>query len=486
MNSFDELIDKVIGGCHIERQIGQGGMGAVFKAHHLALDIPVALKLLLPSASLNLGGSDRFLQEARAAAKLRHPAIIGVLGVGADQGFHYIIMEFCDGLNLSTLIEESKKGISIPEAIKIAEQILCGVDYAHKNRIIHRDIKPENILIFQSGEAKLADLGLAKDLNKDTTLTHTSMTLGSPHYIAPEQAENPRRIDGRADLYSVGCTLFHMITGTPPYSGSSSIEVILNHIQSPVPDVVKLCPELKDSIAAVIYKLMEKDPEKRFQCAADARVALMDAYQSQRSAIPVKDSVIKKGNQSHSFFKNKLQVILSLVIVSLIFTLALILTQQHPSRETSTERKSVNNSKDTSTHRTEIGARQAGEPVTVLSAVNNEDNENLSRLLDRGVSPNAQNGAMTSPLHQAVIRQSIIATSLLLDKGANPSFQDNYKDTPLHYALRSGSIELVKLLLSKGSNPNIGDRFNQSPLQISKDLNRKDLIQLLKQYGANL
>ena len=187
MINIDDLDGKVIGGCRIERKIGQGGMGVVYKALHVALDIPVALKLLLPSALLNPGAVDRFLQEARAAAKLRHPAIIGVMDVGEDQGYNYIIMEYCDGVNLSTLIAERKKGISIPEAVKIAEQILDGIDYAHKNRIIHRDIKPENILIFQSGRAKLVDLGLAKNLNNDVLLTQTSVTLGSPHYIAPER-----------------------------------------------------------------------------------------------------------------------------------------------------------------------------------------------------------------------------------------------------------------------------------------------------------
>lgn len=476
MNSIDDLEGKIIGGCRIERKIGQGGMGAVFKAQHLALSIPVALKLLLPSAIVNPGAVERFLQEARAAAKLRHPAIIGVMDVGVDHGYNYLIMEYCDGMNLNTLIDERKNGISIPEAVKIAEQILDAIDYAHKSRIVHRDIKPENILIFQSGQAKLVDLGLAKDLNNEVLLTQTSVTLGSPHYIAPEQAENPRNIDGRADLYSIGCTLFHMITGKPPFSGSSPIEVILNHIQSPIPDILKLRPTLKTSLASVIYRLMEKDPDKRFQCAADARIALLDAYRNQSPVAPVKAPV--KGKKSVPIaFTKKRDLLLSSVVVILLIAIAGIIVQQIVSKK---EDNRVNNSIHNNT------PYNNSEKVSpVLNAVNNGDYASLSDLLNKGVSPNSDNGAETSPLHIAVFRQANGALTMLLDKGANPSYKDKYGDTPLHYALRAGSIEMTKALLSRGSNPNVTDRNGQTPLQIAKDLGRQDIVQLLKQYGAN-
>ncbi len=288
MKNFADILDQVIGGCRVERLIGQGGMSAVYKAHHVALDIPVALKLLLPTALQNHNAAERFFQEARATAKLRHPAIIEVMDVGIDQGYYFLIMEYCDGTNLKTMIDKGKKGISIPQAIEITEQILDGIGYAHKNGIIHRDIKPENILVFKSGRAKLADLGLVKDLNNPIILTQTNMMVGSPHYIAPEQAQNPRTIDGRADLYAIGCTLFHMITGRPPFNYSSPTKVIISHIKYPVPDILELCPTLKEPIGSVIYKLLEKDPKDRFKSAADARNALMAAFglqQPNRSSV---------------------------------------------------------------------------------------------------------------------------------------------------------------------------------------------------------
>jgi eukaryotic-like serine/threonine-protein kinase len=283
MDSFSDNTGKVIGGCRIERLLGQGAMSAVYKAHHIVLDIPVALKLLLPSALQNNSATERFFQEARAAAKIRHPSIIDVMDVGIDKKHHFIIMEYCDGCNLRTIIDKHKKGIPILQAVTITGQILEGIAYAHKNGIIHRDIKPENILVFQSGKAKIADLGLAKDLNSQLVLTQPNITVGTPHYIAPEQAQDPRNIDGRADLYATGCTLFHMITGRPPFSGSSPVKVILSHIKSPLPDILELRPGLNKSLVSVIYKLLEKDPKKRFQNATDARSALLVAYGAEKT-----------------------------------------------------------------------------------------------------------------------------------------------------------------------------------------------------------
>jgi eukaryotic-like serine/threonine-protein kinase len=329
MESFGDIIDQVIGGCRIERLIGQGGMSAVYKAHHVALDIPVALKLLLPSALQNHNAAERFFQEARAAAKLRHPAIIGVMDVGIDQGYYFLIMEYCDGINLKTMIDKGKKGIPIQQAITIIEQILEATEYAHKNGIIHRDIKPENILIFKSGKAKLADLGLVKDLNNQLILTQTNMMVGSPHYIAPEQAQNPRKIDGRADLYAIGCTLFHMITGKPPFNGSSPAKVIFSHIKSPVPDILELCPALKQPVASVIYKLLEKDPKDRFKCAANTRAALLEAFDLQQSNDYCKSMANKKGITSTPFltWRSIVLVCTALLILGAISVAIVIVLQ---------------------------------------------------------------------------------------------------------------------------------------------------------------
>jgi serine/threonine protein kinase len=329
MDSFGDILNKVIGGCRIKRLIGQGGMSAVYKAHHVALDISVALKLLLPSALQNHNAAERFFQEARAATKLRHPAIIGVMDVGIDKGYYFLIMEYCDGTNLRTMIDKGKKGIPIPQAVAITEQILEGTEYAHMNGIIHRDIKPENILIFKSGRAKLADLGLIKDLNNQLILTQTNMMVGSPYYIAPEQAQDPRNIDGRADLYAIGCTLFHMITGKPPFTGSTAVKVIISHIKSPVPNILELCPALKEPVALVIYKLLEKDPKNRYKFAADARMALMEAFALQQSIGYSKSSVNKKGVAASPYFTSNLFIVVcSMLLILGAVSLAILIVLQ--------------------------------------------------------------------------------------------------------------------------------------------------------------
>ena len=262
----DPNLGRTIGGCRIQTKLGEGGMGTVYKAHHLALDIPVAIKLLSPhfSDSPNSTWGDRLIREARAAAKLQHQNIVGVLNVGREDNLHFIIMQYIAGPSLQKLIYQSG-AIPIAESIAIIGQVCKALALAHKNNIIHRDIKPDNLMLDAHGAVKLADLGLARDITDNNSMTASGISMGTPYYMAPEQAADARKADHRSDIYSLGCTWYHLITGLVPYEGESGFTVLTKHANDPVPDPRQANPNIPLPLAAVIRKMMAKKPADRYQ-----------------------------------------------------------------------------------------------------------------------------------------------------------------------------------------------------------------------------
>ena len=265
-----------LGDFEIIERIGQGAVGAVFKARQLSMDRLVAVKVLKPRLAEDPGYVERFWREARAAARLSHPNIVLAIDAGEAAGYYYFVMEYVEGHPVSLLrkaaVFEEKR------ALEIARQVAEALDYAWtEERIVHRDIKPGNIIITPDGTAKLADLGLAHDvLAADDADDPDGAVLGTPLYVAPEQIRRAPDLDVRCDLYALGATLFHMVTGRPPYRGSDSKAIIRKHIHQPVPDPREFRPELSDGIAHIITTLLAKDRDERYP-DADALIADIDA-----------------------------------------------------------------------------------------------------------------------------------------------------------------------------------------------------------------
>jgi serine/threonine protein kinase len=245
--------------------IGVGGMAAVIRARDTQLDRTVALKILPPEMAGDPENVRRFHQEARAAAKLDHENIARVFFCGEDQGLHFIAFEFVEGENLGALLEQRGR-LRVPEAIGYVLQIATGLAHAAARGVVHRDIKPSNIIISGSGRAKLVDMGLARSLEPqaDGGLTQPGVTLGTFDYISPEQALEPREADVRSDIYSLGCTLYHMVTGQPPVPDGTAAKKLHHHQHVDPVDPRQLNREVPDDVAALLARMMAKDPKQRY------------------------------------------------------------------------------------------------------------------------------------------------------------------------------------------------------------------------------
>jgi serine/threonine protein kinase len=246
--------------------IGVGGMAAVLRARDTQLDRIVALKILPPEMAKEPDNVQRFHQEARAAAKLDHENIARVFFCGEDQGLHFIAFEFVEGENLRAILERRGR-LPAAEALHYMLQVAAGLDHAAARGVVHRDIKPSNIIITPTGRAKLVDMGLARHLDaaSDKGLTHSGVTLGTFDYISPEQALEPREADVRSDIYSLGCTFYHMLTGQPPVPEGTAAKKLYHHQHVPPLDPRVLNPDIPDAVAAILARMMAKDPKDRYQ-----------------------------------------------------------------------------------------------------------------------------------------------------------------------------------------------------------------------------
>ena len=248
----------------ILEKVGSGGMADVFRAKCHRLNRYVAIKILKQDYSEDTKFVTKFRGEAQAIAGISHPNIVGIYDVGEENGMYYIVMELVDGITLKKYIEEKGK-LSVKEAVGIALQIANGLEAAHSNHIIHRDIKPQNILIARDGTAKVTDFGIAKAVSSNTI---TANAMGSVHYISPEQARGGYS-DEKSDIYSLGVTMYEMLSGTLPFNGESAVAIALAHIQEEAVPLAALDATIPKGISNIVNKCMQKKTELRYSCVAD-------------------------------------------------------------------------------------------------------------------------------------------------------------------------------------------------------------------------
>lgn len=252
--------------------VGSGGMADVYKAKDERLNRFVAIKVLKPEYSSDKSFVNKFRGEAQSAAGLSHPNIVNVYDVGDDGGLHYIVMELVEGITLKRFIERKGK-LEVKEAVGITIQIAQGMEAAHDNHIIHRDIKPQNIIISRDGKVKVTDFGIAKASNSNTI---TSNAMGSVHYLSPEQARGGYS-DEKSDIYSLGVTLYEMLSGKVPFAGDNNVSVAMLHIQGEAMPIRELEENIPLSVDRIVQKCMQKRPERRYHSASDLIVDLKRA-----------------------------------------------------------------------------------------------------------------------------------------------------------------------------------------------------------------
>jgi serine/threonine protein kinase len=252
------------------KKLGKGGMGTVFLAEDSHVGRRVALKVLAPEMAADPQFLSRFKREAIAAGKLNHVNIAGAYTFDQSGQYHYYVMEYSEGEPLSKVLERSSF-LPEEEALKIVMQVARGLKHAHEQGIIHRDIKPGNIFLTQDGVAKILDLGLSKNLAGAGESFHTmsGIAVGTPHYISPEQARGEKGIDARTDIYSLGATFYHLVTGATPFQASTGAAIMLKHLTAQVPNPQDLNPDLSDGTVQIITRMMAKSPNDRYPNCAE-------------------------------------------------------------------------------------------------------------------------------------------------------------------------------------------------------------------------
>jgi serine/threonine-protein kinase len=277
------LESGLLGRYSLERELGQGGMAVVFLAHDLRHDRKVALKVLRPEISAEIG-AERFLREIKMAAGLTHPHILPVYDSGEADGLLFYVMPNMEGRSLRERLERERQ-LPLDEALRITREVAAALDYAHRHHVVHRDIKPENILLHE-GAAMVADFGIGKALSGNGSITQTGMALGTPTYMSPEQGSGDVDIDGRSDLYSLGCVLYEMLSGEPPFTGPTAQAIIAKRFVSPIPKV-RTTRDVPEAVDEAVTRALARTPVDRFPTAAEfaeaLRVPQRTPLESQRS-----------------------------------------------------------------------------------------------------------------------------------------------------------------------------------------------------------
>ena len=271
--TLNRLQDALRDRYDLQREIGRGGMATVYLADDIKHRRSVAIKILHPHLAANLG-LERFQREVETAARLNHPRILTLIDSGTADGFLYYVMPYVKGESLRARLAREHT-LPVDEALRIARDVASALGYAHGQNIVHRDIKPENIM-FHEGEATVTDFGICKALSGegDAMLTQAGTALGTPTYMSPEQASGDEQLDGRSDLYSLGCVLYEMLAGKPPFTGVTPQAIIVKRFTEPVPSLSAVRSDISPAFDKVLVRMMAQRPEDRFTTATQIIQAL--------------------------------------------------------------------------------------------------------------------------------------------------------------------------------------------------------------------
>lgn len=253
-----------LGDFELKKKLGKGGMGEVFLARQISLDRLVALKTLSKELARKKDFVARFEREAKSMAKIDHPNVVKIYAVDAYKGIHFAAIEYIDGQSVQRWLDQLGQ-FSVSDAVYIALVSAGALKHAHAQNMVHRDIKPDNMLVTKKGVVKVADFGLAKAMDEEVSMTQSGTGLGTPLYMAPEQARNAKHVDERVDIYALGATLYHMLTGKLPFMGTTALELIMAKEKGTYPTARSLRSEVPERLDLILDKMMAKDPNHRYK-----------------------------------------------------------------------------------------------------------------------------------------------------------------------------------------------------------------------------
>ena len=297
----------------LERELGQGGMATVYLAQDLKHDRKVAVKVLRPELAAVIG-ADRFLSEIKTTANLQHPHILPLFDSGEADGFLFYVMPFVEGETVRDRITREKQ-LPVADAVRIACEVASALDYAHRHNVIHRDIKPENILL-HDGRALVADFGIALAASKagGTRMTETGMSLGTPHYMSPEQAMGEREISARSDVYALGCVLYEMLTGEPPFTGATAQAIVARVLTENPRPMLPQRHTIPPQVEAAVLTALEKLPADRYASAAEFAEALTSTNYAPRATAVMAAAA----GPAARFWKRRFSMAASVAILAII------------------------------------------------------------------------------------------------------------------------------------------------------------------------
>ena len=350
MSALDRLAATLADRYRLERELGAGGMANVYLAHDVRHDRKVALKVLKPDLAAVLG-AERFVSEIKTTAALQHPHVLPLFDSGTADGFLFYVMPYVEGETLRARLDRERQ-LGIEEAVRIAREVADALDYAHRHGVIHRDIKPENILL-HDGRATVADFGIALAVSAAAggRMTETGLSLGTPHYMSPEQATAEREITGRSDIYSLGCVLYEMLTGNPPHVGATAQQIIMKIVTDEAAPVTKLRKSVPANVTAAVAKALEKLAADRF----DSAKAFADALANPRFSLPERTDATSLASDRR--WKRRFQGAVALIALLLAALSAVVGFGRRPGPASGTVRFMVTGPLDSTL--VETGARDA-------------------------------------------------------------------------------------------------------------------------------